>query len=259
MRQLTTVESLEAAREAAPQYFEAELNGNARFWVGKVSVEGCVINASQYDDVGRFRADKYVRDFGFLPENSVDAEGREFDSDDERSTQFAVIEKQGIDTRVVGSGRLIHKRSQQDLLPVEKYFPEAFSDGNGVSVGDVEVSRFIASHENPQTQHLIGLAVIRALTFHSNLIETERDYAIVERPLASMLSGLGIPVEELAETKDIPELGGKLLPISIDTTQIVDSLQERSRRTVLLRKFFKSEIQSNGLGHYGDNLIGAVK
>lgn len=242
------------AAEVSPNIFEQHTA--ARFWIGQVSAKGVVERPEYFDGLTRLRANTYVHELNFLSSDHLDAEGREIDVDDDRAVNFAVVENNYHSASVVGSGRLIVKRAMDDELPIENHFPEIFQDVPAAN-GSVEVSRFIARHHDAPTQHRVGLAVIRALTFHA--VETGADptaYAIIEKPLARLLTDIGLPVKKLAEPHDIPELGGKLMPVSINPYVIIQSLKERSRDTILLRRFFKTEEKNGGQGYYDGTLVG---
>lgn len=229
----------------------------AAFWVGKISMLGQVIDADKFDAVTQFRANVYVHQLGFLPLESVDAEGREIDLDDKRSTQFVAIENatDSSDTRVVGSGRLIYKRTAEDALPIEEYFPEVF-EANPALENSVEVSRFIARHESRDTQRFISLSVIRAMTFETVAQGATGTYCMIEKPLLRLLSKIGLSITELGEPKEIEELGGVLHPVLLNPPEILeDALHSDDPKFGLLKMMFENDVDNQGLGWFSASLI----
>jgi N-acyl-L-homoserine lactone synthetase len=240
-------------------------NPNASFWVGLISPQDYK-TGELYDSVGRFRANVYVREQEFLPANAVDACGREYDSDDDRSTQFVVAERiQESDNsvasaRIVGYGRLIVKECQKDLLPIEKQFVELF-ENNPASPGSTEVSRFISRHEDNLMQHFIGLSVIRAMTHFSLTKNIDTAYFEIESHLLKMLRYIGLPLEQLSEPKEVLEVGGlrRLYPIRITPNDIIDAVGTDTFDSQILSDFFANESSSHGLGFYPNSLTNQIE
>lgn len=230
------------------------------FWVGKVSEGGVVIPPpSHAEALARFRGQVYVHEKRFLTPDSLDNEGRELDEHDKHSTNYGVFERltPGI-VRVVGSGRLINKAREDRKLPIEHHFPEAFCS-KPPSIDSSEASRFIARHPDKATQHAIGLAVLRALTFEAITTERPEVYCLVEKGLLTLLDKvIGLPIEQLAEPKQVDELGGLLYPISIKPSLVLGSLQEatNSRLGMATKAFFTSGISTKGIGFFPINLVG---
>ncbi len=238
-----------------------ENHQNAVFWIGKVALGTEVILPDYYDSLLKFRGKWYVNELHYLTEDQIDTFGRESDLDDKRSVHFAVVENDQIDNntqaRVIGSGRVISKTSWDEPLPVEQYFPEIFNK-RPLEPGSVEVSRFIARHEDRQTQHIVALALIRAMTHYSVESKVRADYCIIEEPLLNLLTSIGIPVEKLAEPKDIPEYGGQLYPVRINPYEILDSVKHDMSGTIALKRFFKEEVPNQGIGFYPKSFTGVT-
>lgn len=232
----------------------------AAFWIGKTAVGGLVVNDEFFAGLAQFRANVYVHKLGFLPEDTLDEQGRELDADDYRSLNVAVVEQfdtdEGKAARIVGSGRLIRKDTEENVLPVEHYFPEIFTDG-AIPVGDVEVSRFISQHPDRMTQHKVALAIIRAMTFNA-LEQKAETYCLIEKPLVGLLQFIGIPLELLAEAKDVPEYGGVLYPVRIKPQDVLDSVTSDKSGAIGLQEFFNRESNSLGEGFYPETLVGEV-
>ena len=229
-----------------------ERQQSASFWVGKVASKGEILDEEHFEALSKFRAEVYVHELEFLPEEVLDDSGRELDEDDGRSINFAVVEK--ANEKVVGSGRIIMKDTETPVLPIEHYFPELFEE-NPIKIGSAEISRFIAKHEDKLTQHKISLSVIRAMTYGLLNNGVEEAYCIIEKPLVDMLSYIGIPMEVLAEPKDVPEYGGTLYPIKIAANEILSSVKTDKSGKLGLGPFFTAEAENQGLGNYPDSFM----
>lgn len=231
------------------------------FWVGKVAMGSTVIRPVYYDGLSRLRAKVYVDEMHFLSSEHLDTFGRESDLDDARSAHFAVIENASPENnnsaRIVGSARLILKGENDKTLPIENYFPEIFK-ADPLESKSIEVSRFIARHENRQTQHTIALSLIRAMTHYSVASNVKAAYCIIETPLLNLLTSIGIPIEMLGGSKDIDEYGGVLFPVKINPYEIIDSIRKDMTGKIALRRFFKEEIINEGVGFYPKTLTGGV-
>lgn len=236
-------------------------HADSAFWVGKVAMGSTVIKPVYYDGLSRLRAKVYVDEMHFLTPEHLDTFGRESDQDDARSAHFAVIENASLENnnsaRVVGSARLILKGENDRTLPIENYFPEIFN-GNPLEAKSIEVSRFIARHENRQTQHTIALALIRAMTHYSIDANLKEAYCIIETPLLNLLTSIGVPIEMLGGSKEIDEYGGVLFPVRINPYEIIDSIRRDITGKIALRRFFKEEIPNKGVGFYPKSLTGGI-
>jgi N-acyl-L-homoserine lactone synthetase len=195
----------------------------------------------------------------YLSSDHLDHEGRETDEFDKRSDHFAVVENvsatRGL-ARIVGSIRLIRKTSENDIFPIEEYFPKIFSDL--LPVNTSEVSRFIARYpEDPNyQQHLVSLSLIRAATLHGINEEIENYYCVVEKPLLKLLEKIGIPLEVIGDSKEIPEQGGTLWPIKIRGKEVLESVERDDNGGISLKEFFVNEKSNNGLGYFDESLMG---
>jgi hypothetical protein len=241
--------------EVSNRIFEDQ--SDAAFWVGKVAVDGIAIHSDYYDGTTLFRGNIYTN-LGFISPDKVDDMGREIDEDDERSTQFAVIEnlKEKNSSRIVGSGRVIIKTASGQPLPIEKHFPELF-EASPIAPHNTEISRFIAQHENPNRQHRVALSLIRAMALYTAKQEFETDYCMIEESLLRHLGSLGLPTKQLGAPKDVEELGGELYPVGIKPAEIIKSVTTDMTGKLILRKFFESEIENGGEGYYSKSFLGA--
>ncbi len=234
----------------------------ANFWLGRVASLGEVEMPEYYDTLLRFRGNVYVHELGFLDETHIDDVGRESDNYDERSIHFAVIENATEDrdfARMVGSLRLITKVNEEDIYPIEGYFPEVFE--RPIDTNTAEVSRFIARYpEDPDfTQHMISLSLIRAATLYAVAEGVESYYCVIEKPLMRLLGKIGIPLEVIGEPKDVEEQGGFLYPVKIYSQQIMDSVSTDKTGNLMLHNFFEQESLNRGEGFYDSSFIGGEK
>lgn len=233
----------------------------AAFWIGKVSTVGLIHQPEEFDSLTRFRRQVYVDELEFLGREHVDPLGREIDEDDSRSTNFVVISKgclenpQVEDLKVVGSARIIVKTEEDKPLPIESYFPELFED-QPLSKMTGEVSRFIARHSNREMQHMISLALMRAVAYHSVSNQLSEGYCMIEQPLLRSLKVTGIPIDVLGEPKEIKEYNGTLIPVKLEAGKLISTAKSSKAGSFLLRRFLQDDISSQGLGYFPDSLMG---
>ena len=237
-------------------------NKDAKFWVGDIS---CLDERDiVYDAIGKLRANVYINEMQFLPPDTLDNEGREYDEFDNRSVQFVTLEnitdesyRDLPNTRLIGCGRLIFKNFEEEYLPIERQFSELF-DKNPAPVGSGEVSRFIARHEDSAIQHLVGVAIIRAMTYYGLEKNTDTGYFEIEKQLLRLLKAIKLPLEQLGVAKDVLEPGGlrQLYPIKINPQTIMSSANSDPSRS--LGKLFNGGKNNSISDLYGVNLIDAV-
>lgn len=233
-------------------------DSESSFWVGEVSdLDGPSVDLLTLKSVARLRANVYIDEKRFLGEESRNSDGTEMDEYDDRSIQFATFENlSGRLSRPISCGRMILKLSDEDSLPIEKYFPEIFENEPAVA-GSAEISRFISRHPNKLTQHASSLAMIRAMVLKGVDIESPNYYFMIEKPLFSMLSNIGIPVEQLEEERHIPEQNGVLYPVGVRPTDIVDVATDKGVEAShgILQAFFSGEDVFRGQGYYQESLM----
>lgn len=250
--------------EILPQYAEIHplvsteiFNGHEEqnYWVGKVAVNGIALYPEYYDATAVFRGNIYT-DLGFIPSEQLDEFGRDLDGDDVRSVQFSVLERaQDVGAaRVIGSGRVIIKSEESEPLPIETHFPDVFAD-NPIPVNNVEISRFIAKHESASKQHRVALSLIRVMALYGINNSYDTNFCMIEAPLMRHLTSIGLPTEQLGESKNIDELGGELFPVGIKSSEILESVKTDLSGKLLLKKFFENELASGGEGHYDSSFM----
>lgn len=203
----------------------------AVFYVGVVATPEGVHNKKLYKAAARLRFNVYVREKGLMhPNLGTVWRKREHDKEDGRSIHFAVVKNNGPDQdpSVVGGTRLITKRSQHDLLPVERLFPEAFALG-AAAINSVEASRFIARSENRREQHTVARALIRALAVRAAVDHEQPVYAVADRLLLGMFNSDQVGYTQLAEPRVLDEYLTASYrlpnsPVSLDAHQVLATM-----------------------------------
>jgi N-acyl-L-homoserine lactone synthetase len=231
---------------------------DARFWIGKTALLGEVVDPDIYYAGLLLRAKVYVEDMKFLTRSALDSYGYETDNDDDRSVHFAVAEQSidGSEARITGTSRMILKRDDNDYLPIEKSFPEIFNK-NPAPNGCLEVSRFIARHEERYLQHVVNLSLIRAMTHYSLNRDTPKVYFVIEQELWDLLDYIGLPMTQLSDLKLIEGYGDTFnMAVEIDPRRIIDAVRTDKTGKLLLTQFFRNEEPNEGLGYYRSSLTG---
>lgn len=136
----------------------------------------------------RLRSKVYIDQEGYLDDSTKNEDGTEIDVDDRRSKQVFVVENRGPQlVAAVACGRLVVKDGSP--LPVEKFFPEVFCPE--LPTGSVEISRFIARHQDPYLNIDLQKSLMAAGVGHVDSEKLGSMYAVVdpyfERGLKLML------------------------------------------------------------------------
>lgn len=244
--------------EAVTPHVETALFDDApesRYWVGCVAVANEVILPAEFTAARMLRANVYIEEMGFLDPTAREADGGESDADDERSVQFAVIENRAEtgEKRLVGTSRLIMKRDEDDTLPVEQLFPEAFKHGPAPA-GSVEASRFIARHPNKMQQHVISLAEMRAMDLRAISMEAPYIYAVIEQKLAGLFDMISLPYKQLTELRMVEEYNTENMAVEIEPEAVLESVRTDVSGQLLLTQFFKGASDNLGVGYYDETL-----
>jgi N-acyl-L-homoserine lactone synthetase len=241
--------------------FESEVfveHDQAKFWLGIVATLGEVEYENEHLAARQLRARVYIDQYGFLPANFRKEDGGESDIDDIRSVHFSAVEQGELQQRLVGTSRLIAKRSEHDELPVEHYFPDVFKD-NPAPVGSFEASRFIARHEDKMIQHTVSLSLMRAMSAYGKSNGEAKVYAVVEKHLAKLFRIVGLPFEELAPARALPEYDNTLnIPIMFDTVEVFEAIDSDVNNEKIISLFFQNALVDLGVGHYDNTLINQV-
>jgi N-acyl-L-homoserine lactone synthetase len=216
-----------------------------------------VRHPEQYAIAQRIRAAVYVDEMGFLEPDHIDATGREVDAHDGHACHLSVVEAPTVmrSARVIGTIRLIVKADEWRRLPIEQDFPDAFVTTPAI-VPAVEVSRFIARHEDPATQHLVAIALIRGVIYQSLSRGIDTAYFEIELPLLRLLESLGIPMIQIGEAREVNEPGGArtLYPLRTPLADVPNAVTTDESGRFSLRDFFQREEPTGGLGYFDDVL-----
>lgn len=235
--------------QAESRLFDA--SPRAQYWIGQIATGNLVILPNEYTAAHILRANIYIDEEKYLPSDSRCSDGGEYDEYDERSVQFAILENNPTELKlVVGTSRLIFKRDEQDALPVENLFPEYFTD-NPAEVGSVEGSRLIALHPERKAQHRIALANIRAMDLYSLHSGAKSIYGVSEEKLLKTLSRMGFPFEQLTDFKPLGEFGDtQNAAIKFNPQEVIKSVGTDLNGRAVLSRFFAEAVSYQGLGYF---------
>jgi hypothetical protein len=75
----------------------------AAYWIGRVAFGNLIDMPREYHAAHVLRANVYIDEEHFLPDSARSANGGEYDSDDERSIQFAIVENDSKNSRLIGT------------------------------------------------------------------------------------------------------------------------------------------------------------
>lgn len=228
----------------------------AQFYVGMVAVPGEVIMPVEHEAWLKLRGNVYVHEMGFMGPDALDDKGRESDVDDERSVQFAIIQNLGSSAlpRVVGGARLILKRDEDDALPVEKFFPEAFV-GSPAPLESSEASRVIARNDNKLVRGMVAMGAIRALALHTYDNGRKPVYVVIEDHLESMYQKTQVPYRQVAPYKFLDEYQTPNMAASIDPAAMIASVRPESHvNAPFMAAFYDGAEAHKGLGYFDATL-----
>jgi len=201
------------------------MHPNKRFGVGIYDADSIVNYKpdSLEEAYLKFRANIYVDETGILDSSEKRPDGTELDSDDERSTHIIAFENRLGELAIVGCMRLPEKSKEHDeLLPIELFFPELFSDS--LPIGSKESSRFIVSYENIAIRSLIKRRILMSSVAYTSLDTNNPVYAVVEDNLKRDLAAFGVPLQEIGPKKMIEKYHSINYPIRIDQHEFADRL-----------------------------------
>lgn len=195
-------------------------NPDSRFAIGKVAVNGVIVNGyeNEFKGAAKLRALTYL-DKEFIKSSDLDSNGTELDQNDySRSAHFVILEKTAVSSlaRVVGNVRLIIKSNDNSSgLPIEEYCPDKFLN-EPITIGGVEVSRLIASHEDPDIQNFLKWPLFIAGHKYVELNELGPVYGLMSPALTRLLRSQGIPVAPIANSRYIREINAEKQPVIIN-------------------------------------------
>jgi len=232
-------------------------NPEAHFWLGVVASERELAHPVERHAAGVLRANIYIDQWHFLPTEARQADGSESDADDERSTHYAALYKDPHKqvAHVGGNMRVIRKRHEQEPLPVERLFPEAFTE-SPAPVNAIEASRFIANHNDKLTQSAISLGLIRAVVLAAYEQGQQPIYAVVESKLERRFKQVGLPVTRIAEPKPLGEYNNTVnMALRFDPVEIVETTERDQEVAHMITAFFRTSRENGGVGLYDPLLM----
>jgi len=175
----------------------------------------------------RLRANVYVDQTGMLTNPEVKRlDGTELDKDDERSTHFIVVENRLGKAAVFACGRMIEKTDMDDPLPIETFFPDAFTFP--ASLKTTEVSRFISRHDEPRHSMIAKKELMTAGLAHSLTNNLGPVLAVVEPKFERDLRLMRVPVKNIAQPRMVMEYNDENLGIEIDMIKLQQRLGEEA-------------------------------
>lgn len=213
----------------APELF-AE-HPEAQFATGIIAVGNTVIPGAEevFRGYGLLRAKVYADQTRMIDAGHVKDDGTETDEDDARSIHFAVVEHTGQlgDTdrkqRVVGALRLIIKDElHPEPLPVEGFFPEAFTD-EAATIPSTEASRYICRHEDPKIQERLSRPLFTGAVSYIAVHGLRETYGVVEPPVQARLSR-DMDLEVIADPKFVEEYDDNNLAFRVDIGKLAQDL-----------------------------------
>jgi N-acyl-L-homoserine lactone synthetase len=181
-------------------------------------------------ELQRLRAEIYLAE-GFLTEQDM-THGLDIDEDDSRSVHLAV--HQGVDGPVVGTTRLIFREGRP--LPIERRVG-VFVD----SVNPFELSRFAV--ESAHRSANVSIALWKAMYDIAISEGVDDAFAIVERPLLTLIKRFGFPFEEVGEPFEAYH--SLNWPVRCPIASVLDSLR-RTRPSLV--DFFDQHVGPQVLG-----------
>ena len=180
----------------------------------------------------QLRANVYVDQTRMLDGYVKRNDGTEIDINDERSGHFIVFENRHLGrVAVVGCGRMIEK-NDNNPLPIEEFFPEAFSEP--APVGSLEISRFIVRHDEPNHARDIKRNLMTAGL--SNSISNNRGpiFAVVEEGFERDMRLMRLPISRIAEPKQVEEYNDVNLGIELNIERTRHLLGEKAVKRLSL-------------------------
>lgn len=236
--------------------FAARLD--AKWWIGCVADHSEIHEPALFETARQVRAAVYVDEMGFLAPDHIDDEGREGDDHDEQAIHLVAVQAgTGVrPARLIGTMRLIAKKRDDAPLPIEENVSHAFVEP--APIPSVEVSRFIARHEDQDIQHMVAVALIRAATYQVLARGIDTAYFEVEFPLLRLLQMIGIPMEQIGDARDVREPGGvrTLYPLRVPAAEVPDAVKRDDTGRYSLGDFFHDEELCGGVGYFDEMLAG---
>lgn len=199
-------------------------NPTSRFAVGVVGVGDTSMYPVEKSAYHELRANVYARQTGMLSMDQITDDG-EYDDDDARSVHMAILENRGNHQRVVAASRLIIRQDGMPL-PVEQFFPGVFS-GAAAPDFSIEVSRYIARHEDARIQDSLRIPTFARILAYIAAHNLGPTYAVIEPFLERKFRMVGVPCARLADPQFLPKYNETNIPILIDTQRLADRIRNQ--------------------------------
>lgn len=232
----------------------------AAFYVGILATPNVINDQNAWNAARKLRANVYIDEQRFLPETSRKEDGGEDDQDDLRSVQFGVYENIGSEeeAKLAGTSRLIIKRDEADLLPVETMYPEVFTQ-NPAEISSAETSRVIARHaDKAVTRKAISLSLIRAMAAYSVAEARRPVYAVIDPPVKRMYDKMNFPYELMSELRYTEEYKSENWAVKIEPQDVIDLVNPNGHSNGLIQAFFAGVDENRGLGYYDPILTNPI-
>ncbi|MEM7093168.1 MAG: hypothetical protein AAF567_09215 [Actinomycetota bacterium] len=144
-----------------------------------------ILDPDAMQAAARLRADKYIRELGWLSSDDIDADGGESDAYDDHATHFAVLAPDHeVGDQAVATVRFVQRPDGQ--VPMRSLFPEVGRFGP-----ICEVSRYIARDR-------IASLALRAVMVAQLLERRATGVAMVSQDLADHLNDQGLANQSFA-------------------------------------------------------------
>lgn len=169
----------------------------------------------------KLRANVYIHQKGFLPNDALKSDGTESDQEDQRSSHFLVVENKLGTVAAVSCIRLIEKsKSAPTPLPIETFFPDVF-EYEQPGLKTAEVSRFISRLDSARDQMMSISELFKSTLARINQEKLGPVYAIVEEDLETSLKYMGAPPTRLAEPHFVEKYNTYNVGVEIDTSSMI--------------------------------------
>jgi N-acyl-L-homoserine lactone synthetase len=185
-----------------------------------------VYDQQSFLEYRRLRNEVYVNQRQFLGPEHTDTDGGEIlDVDDDRSIHICCFESapEPVRRRAIGAMRLI--LSGGTALPVEEMF------GLKIDGDAIEISRFMANHDNPDIQSAVCAELIgEALA--SSIQLNRRFLAVIERPFKLLMKRKGLVINDLSDPLVLSDYGNtENIAVEIDVEASLNRAKELDEKT----------------------------
>ena len=232
----------------------------AAYHVGVVAVRSDIHMPGVYRGARRLRLNEYSGR-GWLHPNAANIDGGEFDEYDNRALHIAVTKNTPGGPVLIATDRLILKDTVDNLLPVEKKFPEIF-ENNPAQVGATEISRHMSRSANKTERALAEIASMRAMIGVGLGMGFTHAYGMIEKPLARLLSIKNLAHNMLTSFEPTPEYGNTLNGLLhvephelLKGVRFCNVLRKKDPVKFSTYLMFNGADKNQGIGFYGPGLL----